>query len=274
MTFAALSLVTFALAVFALTRQRLLWGVIGVGAHSLALAGVYLLLAAPDVALTEAAVGFALVTFVYLLALRRTGRLVVAATEAPPLLYMENERVMGLEWEILKRFGRWLHRDVEVLWVPRAELRRLLTSGEAELAAGGFLPGEEDTALRTTRMLIPTRMLRVRVPGRRGPVVAVRGDRGADLLPKRGTTVDSAEDLAEAMDSGVASGAVIDALRLWMWRMRGFGKDWEVRPAEEDLGFRMAVAPENEELHRDLECFLAELAASGELETLVERYLR
>ncbi len=274
MTFAVLSLVTFALAVFALTRQRLLWGVIGVGAHSLALAGVYLLLAAPDVALTEAAVGFALVTFVYLLALRRTGRLVVAATESPPLLYMENERVMGLEWEILKRFGRWLHRDVEVLWVPRADIPRLLKSGEAELAAGGFLPGDEDAALRTTRMIVPTRILQVRVPGRAGPVVAVRGDRGADLLPKRGTTVDGAEDLIEAIDSGAASGALLDAMRLWIWRMRGWGEGLEVQPAEEDLGFRMAVAPGSEELHRDLECFLAELAASGELEALVERYLR
>ena len=61
------SALTLALAVFALTQRQLLWGVIGVGAHSLALAGVYLLLAAPDVALTQAAIGFGLVTFIYLL---------------------------------------------------------------------------------------------------------------------------------------------------------------------------------------------------------------
>ena len=126
-----LSALTLALAVFALTQRRLLWGVIGVGAHSRALAGVYLFLAAPDVALTQAAVGFGLVTFIYLLALRRTGKLVVVAVETPPLLYQEGQRVAGLEWEILSRFGRHVHQDVEVLWVPRKEIPRLLRAGEA-----------------------------------------------------------------------------------------------------------------------------------------------
>ncbi|MFO8034869.1 MAG: hydrogenase subunit MbhD domain-containing protein [Candidatus Bipolaricaulota bacterium] len=273
MTFAGLCVVTFGLAVFALTRRRLLWGVIGVGAHSLALAGVYLFLAAPDVALTEAAVGFALVTFIYLLALRRTGRLVVAATEAAPLLYTENEEIVGLEWEILQRFGRWLHLDVEVLWVPRSEMPRLLLSGEAELAAGGFVPGEGDRELSVTKPVVPTRMVRLQAPGRAGPTVAVRGDRGADLLPEGGQMVDGVDDVADAVEEGSAGGAVVDALRLWMWHLRGWGEGLEVSSVEEDLGFCMAVAPENEELGESLDAFLAELVASGELEELVRRYL-
>ncbi len=274
MTFSALCAVTFGLAVFALTRRRLLWGVLGVGAHSLALAGVYLFLAAPDVALTEAAVGFALVTFVYLLALRRTGRLVVAATEAPPLLYTENERIVGLEWELLERFGRWLHRDVEVLWVPRSEIPRILLSGEAELAAGGFVPSEADRALRVTKPLVPTSIVRVQSADRTGPLVAVRGDRGADHLPKDGHTVDSAEEVAEAVAGGAVGGAVIDALRLWIWRLRGWGQGLDVHFVEEDVGFCMAVGPDNEELHKNLEAFVDELAASGELEELIRRHLR
>ncbi len=273
MTFVAVCVVTFGLAVFALTRRRLLWGVVGVGAHSLALAGVYLLLAAPDVALTEAAVGFALVTFVYLLALRRTGRLIVAASELRPLLYMENERIVGLEWEILERFGRWLHRDVEVLWVPRSEIRRLLLSGEAEIAAGGFVPSEGDRGLRVTKPHVPTRMIRLQSPGKTGPLVAVRGDRSADLLPKGGQTVDSIEEVVDAVQDGSASGAVVDALRLWVWRLRGWGENLTVHSVEEDLGYCMALAPESEELHESLEAFLYELAACGELEDLVQRYL-
>jgi len=273
MTFIVVCVITFGLAVFALTRRRLLWGVLGVGAHSLALAGVYLYLAAPDVALTEAAVGFALVTFVYLLALRRTGRLVVAATESPPLLYTENDGIAGLEWELLKRFGRWLHRDVEVLWVPRSEIPRLLLSGEAELAVGGFIPGEEDHRLQFTKPHVPTRMVRLESPGHEGPVLAVRGDRAADHLPRGGHAVDGAEELEDALQAGTAGGAVVDALRLWIWRLRGVGTSMDVHSVEEDLGYCMAVAPENEELYESLEAFLYELAAEGELERLVQRFL-
>ncbi len=79
-----LAVLAFALMVFSLTQKRLLWGVIGVGAYSLVLASLYLVLAAPDVALTEAAVGFGLVTFIYLLAARRTGKLVVVASPLFP----------------------------------------------------------------------------------------------------------------------------------------------------------------------------------------------
>ncbi|MGC9529520.1 MAG: hydrogenase subunit MbhD domain-containing protein [Candidatus Bipolaricaulaceae bacterium] len=185
MAFALTAGLTLALAVFALTRRRLLWGVVGVGAHSLALAGVYFLLAAPDVALTEAAIGFALVTFVYLLALRRTGRLVVVATPAYPLLYPQGDGVAGLEWELLAHLARRIHRDLDVLWVPGAEVGRLLATGEADLAAGAFLPtSDEEGRLLLSRPLVPTRLVAARVG--RGPLGAVRGDRAAAHLPRGG----------------------------------------------------------------------------------------
>lgn len=261
---------TLALAVFALTRRRLLWGVIGVGAHSLALAGVYLFLAAPDVALTEAAVGFALVTFIYLLALRRTGRLVVAATEVYPLLYQEGDAVAGLEWEILERFGRWLHRDIEVLWVARADIPRLLAAGEADLAAGGFLPREGERVL-LSRPLVPTRMIAVRTGP--GPCGAVAGDRGQDHLPPGGPTYEDPEELASALARGELGGAVVDLLRLREWQLRDRVGEAGTAAVEEDLAFRFAVAPGEEEVHQALEGFLGELEASGDLARVRERYL-
>lgn len=265
-----LSALAFALALFALTRKRLLLGVIGVGAHSLVLAGLYLVLAAPDVALTEAAVGFGLVTFVYLLALRRTGKLVVAASPLYPLLYPEGERIAGLEWEILARFARWCHRDLEVIWVPRAEIPRLVRSGEAHLGAGGFLPNAEPD-LRYTRTLVPTRLVRVR--GGEGPLGAVAGEPSPPQLDGERKLFEDAAELAKALARGEVGSALTDLLHLREWVMRDLFPEAEVQVLPEELGFAFALNPEDEELWAGLEEFLAELERRGELAELVRRYL-
>ena len=65
----------------ALTQSRRLSAIIGMGLFSFMLAAAYLLMHAPDVAITEATIGAALVTAIYVLAIRRTGRLIVVADE-------------------------------------------------------------------------------------------------------------------------------------------------------------------------------------------------
>jgi len=268
---ALLSLLALALAAFALTRRRLLWGVVGVGAHSLALAGVFFLLAAPDVALTEAAIGFALVTFVYLLALRRTGKLVVVATPAYPLLYQEGERIAGLEWEVLTRLARHLHRDLEVLWVPRAEIPAMLKSGEADLAAGGFLPRRVEEGLPLSRPLVPTRLVLVRKGP--GPVGAVRGDRGEEHLPRGGHAFEDPDELLSALSRGAVGGALVDLLRLRNWHLAGGLGEVEVTPVEEGLAFCLASAPGDGSLVELVEEVLSAMEREGELAELVRRYL-
>lgn len=56
---------------FALYQKNLIAAVISAGVVSLLASVVYLFLAAPDVAMTEAAIGSALTTVVFLLALNR-----------------------------------------------------------------------------------------------------------------------------------------------------------------------------------------------------------
>ena len=66
------SVLLIGLAAGAIFVRSLGSAVILLGAVSLLVAVVFLLLAAPDVAITEAAIGSALTTLVYVLALRRT----------------------------------------------------------------------------------------------------------------------------------------------------------------------------------------------------------
>lgn len=58
-------------AVFAVYSRNLLTAIISAGVISLLASIIYILLAAPDVAMTEAAIGSALTTIVFLLALKR-----------------------------------------------------------------------------------------------------------------------------------------------------------------------------------------------------------
>ena len=70
----ALLIILIALASSALLSRDLLSGIIALGAFSLFSAVIFLLSHAPDVAITEAAVGAGLTTVIFVWAIRHTGR--------------------------------------------------------------------------------------------------------------------------------------------------------------------------------------------------------
>ena len=61
-------------ALYAIWQKDLLYAVISSGIISLILSIIYVLLQAPDVALTEAAIGVALTTIIFIIAIRNTVR--------------------------------------------------------------------------------------------------------------------------------------------------------------------------------------------------------
>jgi energy-converting hydrogenase B subunit D len=68
---AVFGVLMIAAALFAVYSRSLLTAIIGAGVISLLASIIYVLLAAPDVAMTEAAIGSGLTTVVFLLALKR-----------------------------------------------------------------------------------------------------------------------------------------------------------------------------------------------------------
>jgi uncharacterized MnhB-related membrane protein len=61
-------------AIYSVWQKDLLYAVIGTGLISLVLSILFLMLQAPDVALTEAAIGVALTTIVFIITIRNTVR--------------------------------------------------------------------------------------------------------------------------------------------------------------------------------------------------------
>lgn len=63
-----------AAAIYSVVQKDLLYAVIGTGVISLVLSILFYLLQAPDVALTEAAIGVALTTIIFIITIRNTSR--------------------------------------------------------------------------------------------------------------------------------------------------------------------------------------------------------
>ena len=68
-------LLMIAAAIYAVVQKDLLYAVIATGIISLILSIVFYILQAPDVALTEAAIGVALTTIVFIITIRNTVRM-------------------------------------------------------------------------------------------------------------------------------------------------------------------------------------------------------
>jgi uncharacterized MnhB-related membrane protein len=64
-----------AAAIYAIVQKDLLYAVIATGIISLILSIIFYILQAPDVALTEAAIGVALTTIVFIITIRNTVRM-------------------------------------------------------------------------------------------------------------------------------------------------------------------------------------------------------
>jgi len=256
-------------AVIALSQSRRLSAIIGMGLFSLLLAAVYLLMHAPDVAITEATIGAALVTAIYVLAIRRTGRLIVVADEVPGLIAREGKQIVGLEYDILVGFAREVGLDLSIQFVPLRRVRWLIDHHEADMGAGGIIPlAVEASNLMPTPQHLASGVYRFeakslpRETARIAKIAETAPDYEgyfSDLLThdRNGTlpTVATSLDLARVLALG-RMGAALHGLD----RMDG------------SYGYAFLIAQKRVELQRDYVGYLTRLRDSGQLETLIGRH--
>lgn len=245
------------IAIFGLTRARRLTAVVAMGLFSFVIAAVYLLFHAPDVGLTEAAIGAGLVTFIYILAIRKTGRLVILADEAPGLLSREQGGITGLEWEILSGFARELGLDPIVRFLPRAEVEQALRRGEGDIGAGGIVAGKAKTGISSTPGYLPTAIFRITPEEKIG-----HAKHGFEYFA----------ELAAAVRRKAPVVATVDLAR-FMSLSRGDLTGYKVTREGNDRTYVFLVPADQGELHSRLCDYLERLRTSGKLDALARRYL-
>lgn len=246
------------IAVFALSQRRRLAAIIGMGLLSLVLAGVYLLSHAPDVAITEVAIGAALVTFVYVLAIRKTGRLVVVSDEVPGLLCREGASLIGLEHEILTGFARHLGLDLAIRFLPSTEVKGALTRGEADIGAGGIVGTDDDRFLATPGHL-PTALFHI-----------LPADVGASPSSKQ-RQEGYFSDVLEAVRAGERRAYTLDLAR-FVALSRLDLSEYTVTRLEGSPSYTFLLAPDRDTLHHQFVSYLDRLKESKELARMIQRY--
>jgi len=248
-----------------LFQRRRLAAVIGMGLFSLVLAATYLLHSAPDVAVTEAAIGAALVTVIYVLAIRRTGRLLVVGDEVPGLLSVEGGKLVGVEVDILDGFARRLGFDLSIQVVPLKDVERTLLQGDADLGAGG-LSAQPGASLHRSRAHLPTALVRLRPKA------------GLDASSEEAPAAEHCEypgyfsDLVEAIQRNDPVEATLDMARFLAVSRTDLSR-WSVDRLDVPRSYAFVAAPRREDLRDQLTAYIDELEASGALDEIVRRYL-
>lgn len=248
-----------------LFQRRRLSAVIGMGLFSLVLAATYLLHSAPDVAVTEAAIGGALVTVIYVLAIRRTGRLLVVGDEVPGLLALEGGEFVGVEVDILAGFARRLGLDLSIQIAPFGDVETILLRGDADLGAGG-LSSEPPARLHRSREHLPTALMRLRPEADDRP------------SPEESPTTDRCEysgyfsDLVEAFRRNELIEATLDMAR-FLAVSRTDISSWRVDRLSTPRGYAFIAAPRRRGLRDQLSAYIDELERDGSLDDMIRRHL-
>jgi len=250
------------IAAVALSRRRRLAAIIGMGLFSLVLSAVYLFSHAPDVAITEAAIGAALVTFIYVLAIRKTGRLVVLCDEVPGLLQREGESLVGLEHEILSGFAHHLGLDLVVRFLPRQKIEGALLQGEGDIGAGGIVEPRDDERLLSTPEHLATALFHVSRTDAEGSLSFRRREE------ERGGYF---SDVVEAVRAGKEVAYTLDLARFVALSRLNLS-DYTVTRLAGPHSYVFLLAADREMLHRQLVSYLDRLRTGEELARMIQRY--
>ncbi len=251
----------------ALLQSRRLSALIGMGLFSFLLAAAYLLMHAPDVAITEATIGAALVTAIYVLAIRRTGRLIVVADEVPGLMAREGDRITGLEYEILAGFAREIGLDLTVRFVPMRRIHWLLSHGEADLGAGGLISSAPPTGVRATPPHLETGLFSY-------SAAEVSDENEETAHPAHpdyeGYFVDLADHGRHQMLPSVVHS--LDLARVLALSRRGIDLEGLTR-RDGTFAYGFLVSENRQEIARDYANYLQRLRSSGRLDAMIRRYV-
>lgn len=252
-------------ACISLIQSRRLSAIIGMGLFSFILAAVYLLMQAPDVAITEATIGAALVTAIYVLAIRRTGRLTVVADEVPGLIAREGGQLAGLEYEILEGFAREQGLDLAIQFVPLRRVQWLVAHREADIGAGGLIPLQNlPSSLAVTPNHLDTGIYAFE----------------SQTIPSSLTFAPDYDgyfsELIPLARGGSLSSAVVtlDLARVLALSRHGVSLNGLARLEGDHHGYAFVMAGERPELQRKLASYLEELRSSGRLESAIRRYIQ
>lgn len=280
------SLLLLGLSVTVLLQDRLLNAVILLGVFSLLSSVVYFLVGAPDVAVTEGAIGVAFVTFIYVLALSDQGKLHVIAEEVPSFLFQEKGELQGVELEILRDFAEEIDLDLEIEFVDHQELTSLIGGRRADMIAGAYFPGYlPSDGLSDSRSYYRGQLTKIHLSSPEEEKIGVLREIEPTDLPEVDeddfdyfdfTYFNSLDEMVRAYNEGRIGGFVADSGRMStaLYRINTPLREESEIVTIGKVEYGFAVSSDEEELLEQLNDYLLESARSGEIDDLLSDYFR
>lgn len=138
-------LILIVLALLAIEIKNLLSSVIVLGAFSLVLSLILYYLHAPDVAITEAAIGSGFATVIFIVAIKRRETLIMLTYPHSRFFFYDHQgKPAGLDYDILSLFAKKLDVDLEINEVKKWQnLIPQLLSGKGDIIGAGMTILEE-----------------------------------------------------------------------------------------------------------------------------------
>ncbi|MBS3737346.1 transporter substrate-binding domain-containing protein [Candidatus Bipolaricaulota bacterium] len=275
------------LSVAVLLQDRLLNAVILLGVFSLLSSVVYFVVGAPDVAVTEGAIGVAFVTFIYVLALSDQGKLHVIAEEVPSFLFQEKGELRGVELEILRDFSEEIDLDLEIEFVDHQELTSLIGGRRADMIAGAYFPGHlPSDGLSDSRSYHQGQLTKIHLSSQEGEeeIGVLREFESEELTELTeedfasfdSTYFNSLDEMIREYNEGRIDGFVADSGRMStaLYRINSPLREESEIVTIGKVEYGFAVSSGEEELLEQLNDYLLESARSGKIDDLLSDYFR
>lgn len=150
------------LAIYIAVIQNHINALLAYGIFGAALSAVFFILNAPDVAIVEITVGAAFIFFIYLIAIKKVGKVKVYYVLTPYLVEKKQNKLTGFEYAVLNDFIESKGLDVEYIEVKKTQSFDALEKN-GDILIGGHINSKDSEILYSDEFL-PTKLISIGNP--------------------------------------------------------------------------------------------------------------
>ncbi|MFW6149819.1 MAG: transporter substrate-binding domain-containing protein [Atribacterota bacterium] len=278
------------LALLALELKNLLSSVIVLGAFSLVLSLVLYYLHAPDVAITEAAIGSGFATVIFIIAIKKRGSLIMLTYPHSRFFFYDYQgEPSGLDYDILSLFAQKLDMELEVREVGKwDELIAQLVSERGDIIGAGMTRLEErEKQISFSDGYFPTRVVIVtNTDNTELNSISDLKDKTVFSVPntscyhalklvdgiKIDTSFSNPDKLLKAVSEGEVYAVAVDMIEAMVGQI-GYHNLKVVGTISNIQEYGYGIAKDREELLIQLNEFLKEIKNNGTYNKLYKKYI-
>ncbi len=136
-------ILNLALSIYLILQHRLLNAIIAEGVISSLSAALFFLLKAPDIAITQVAIGSGFLTFLFIVSIKIKEKVIVAYCEESALIYENNGNHYGISVEILSKFAKIEAIEIEYRRSDCITIYKELSEGKIDIIISAYTKDAE-----------------------------------------------------------------------------------------------------------------------------------